>query len=241
MRWVMPLALFSLAAASDARAAVDVRLTADRVSVRADAAPLSEVLDRLAKQLGMKLIYEGAPPRGLVSAALENRTPAQAVIGVLEGTGVDYLARMDRTSTRVDTLIISSSSGSAGAAAGATPHPAVPSPAIGRAAAPPDEEEESIDEEDQPEEAPPPRPRPGQPSQGNEGDPRRPGAAPFMGRPPNGPGMQGLPSNPGMLAPGDATPRTYPVSPFAPVPPPPTTLPAPPPPAAAQGDDPEEE
>jgi hypothetical protein len=254
MRVVASLALLLLPTTSVvAHAAVEVRQDAGRVSVRADAAPLSEVLDRLSKQLGMKVVYEGAPPRVLISAALENRTPAQAVLGVLEGTGVDYLARMDRAATRVDTLIVSSSGSAPGAATAAAPHAATQPPAPGRALAPVNEEE-SDDEQDQPVEELPPTARPGQGNPGDETDPQRPrpGAGPLIGRPPNAPGMPGLPgmpanqapgagAGPGALAPGSVGQPSFPVSPFAPVPPPPTTLPAPPPPSPAQGDDSEEQ
>jgi hypothetical protein len=122
------------------------------VSVRAEAAPLSEVLDRLAKQLGMKLTYEGAAPRVLVSAALENRTPAEAVLGVLEGLGLDYLARMDASGTRIDALIVSTSGASA-SAAGSPIRPPAPPMSVGRAIPQPADDDEDLDDEEVPDEA----------------------------------------------------------------------------------------
>jgi len=56
-----------LLAASAFAGEVDVRgTTAGRVSVHVNAAPLSEVLDRLARQTGMKVVYDGPPPRAVV-------------------------------------------------------------------------------------------------------------------------------------------------------------------------------
>ena len=56
-----------LLAVSAPGAEIDVRATAGgRVSLKVNAAPLSEVLDRLARQTGMKVVYDGAPPRALV-------------------------------------------------------------------------------------------------------------------------------------------------------------------------------
>jgi len=115
-----------LAVASAHAGEVDVRTTAaGRVSLRVTSAPLSEVLDRLARQTGMKVVYDGAPPRALVRGRqVEDATPADAVADVLEGLGVSYALRLDATGSRVDTLLV------LGAGKGATspaPRPSVPS------------------------------------------------------------------------------------------------------------------
>jgi hypothetical protein len=218
----------------DARAAVDVRQEGERVSVRAEAAPLSEVLDRLSKQLGMKVVYEGAPPRALVTASLSDRTPAEAVLGILEGLGLDYLARMDKTGTRVEALILSAP----GAASGTSPasRPAFPAAGQGRAAPPPPDEEE-LDEEDEPEEPPVPNVRRGRnPNGDDDSEPLRPrpGAGP-LGRPQGAAG--GLPANP-TLGPGLGNLPAYPVSPFAPQPThPAATIPVTPTPTAPATDE----
>ena len=75
-----------LLAASAFAGEVDVRGTAaGRVSVRVTAAPLSDVLDRLARQTGMKVVYDGVPPRALVRGRqVEDVTVADAVADVLE-------------------------------------------------------------------------------------------------------------------------------------------------------------
>src|SRR5262249_61041216 len=52
-----------LLAATVSASDVDVRATAGgRVTLRVASAPLSEVLDRLSRQIGMKGIYDGQPP-----------------------------------------------------------------------------------------------------------------------------------------------------------------------------------
>jgi hypothetical protein len=107
---------FSLGAAA-AQAEINVRSTAGRVDVHAKAAPLTDVLDRLSRQIGMKVVYEGLPPRQLVTATLEGRTPAEAVLGILEGMGLNYALVLDPSGTSVQTLLM------AGAAGPGTPPP----------------------------------------------------------------------------------------------------------------------
>ena len=87
---------------------VDVRPTqAGRVSLSITSAPLSEVLDRLARQTGMKVVYDGPPPRALVRGRqVEDATVADAVANVLEGLGVSYALRLDATGAKVDTLLV---------------------------------------------------------------------------------------------------------------------------------------
>ena len=116
------LLLAATAFASD----VDVRSTAGgRVSLQVGSAPLSEVLDRLARQTGMKVIYDGAPPRALVRGRhVEDVTPAEALLNVLEGLGVGYALRFDPNGVKVDTLLV------LGTASGSAPRPAAAPPAL---------------------------------------------------------------------------------------------------------------
>lgn len=88
-------------------AEVKVQLSGDQVTLRAVSAPLSEVLDRLAHQTGMKVLYEGAPPRQPVTVALERRTSAELVFSLLEGLGLDYALRLDESGGQVMTLVMS--------------------------------------------------------------------------------------------------------------------------------------
>ena len=116
-----------LAVASAHAGEVDVRSTAPgRVSLRVTSAPLVEVLSRLAQQTGMKVVYDGAPPRAIVRGRqVEDATPADAVADVLEGLGVSYALRLDATGARVETLLVL---GAVRSAAAPAPRPSVPPP-----------------------------------------------------------------------------------------------------------------
>jgi hypothetical protein len=116
-----------LLAAPDVRAGVEVRVNGDRVDIMAINAPLADVLEGLSRQTKIKLVYEGAPPRQLVSVDLKDRTPAEAVLAVLDGQGLAYAVALDPSGTRVQTLLMSVA-GTAPAAPGAPAPRVVPSP-----------------------------------------------------------------------------------------------------------------
>src|SRR5437867_3860479 len=104
----------TLLAGSAAGAEINIRVAEGRVDLSTNAAPVADVLDRLSKQTGMKVLYEGSPPRQLVSVSLAGRTPAEAVVGLLEGLGLNYMLLGDPSGARVQTLMM-------GGAAPATP------------------------------------------------------------------------------------------------------------------------
>ena len=106
MRLRLLVAPLLVAAAGDLQAEVVVRLVGDRVSVRAEAASLSEVLERLAERTGMKVVWEKNLGRPNVTATLENCTQAEAVQGLLQGSGFNYALTLDPTGARVETLMI---------------------------------------------------------------------------------------------------------------------------------------
>jgi hypothetical protein len=204
-----------LLAASAFAGDVDVRgTTAGRVSVHVNAAPLSEVLDRLARQTGMKVVYDGPPPRAVVRGRqVEDVTVADAVADVLEGLGVSYALRLDATGLKVDTLLVlgavrSSSSSPSSAAA---PRPTVPPvrlPGFGSVPAPPPDED-TDDEPSEHAEEPVVDQRPGQDRE------RRPGPPTSM------PPIPAIPTTP-----------TFPVGPIGPLTmptPAPSPQPTPPP------------
>ena len=168
MRKVAGLALAVVLAARSGGTETDVRKAGDKLDVRATAAPISEVLDRIARETGMKVTYDGAPPRARVSVTLTGVTPAQAVLAVLEGQGLNYALRMDPKAVRIETLLMVAGSGSGAS----TPAPrAQPGPR-------PIDREPDITEPDEeaPSEAPVPAP-----------EERRP--FPFPGGVPPGPAM----------------------------------------------------
>jgi hypothetical protein len=104
-------------------AEVEIRRRGDRLDLLATSTPLADLLQRLARETGMKVVYEGAPPRNLLTVTLLDRTPAEAVLGLFEGLGLNYAVIFDRTGTRIDTLLL------AGAAGSGTTPTRVPPPA----------------------------------------------------------------------------------------------------------------
>jgi hypothetical protein len=119
--------LLGLALAAATSGGVEVRKSGDSIDVRATATPVSEVLDRLGRQIGMKVVYETAPPRQSITLSFEGRTPADAVFGILEGLGLNYALVMDPSGTRVQTLLII---GTASPSAGPPQSAGSPAPAF---------------------------------------------------------------------------------------------------------------
>jgi hypothetical protein len=111
MRKVAALTLAIVLATRFGAAQTEVRRVGETLDVRATAAPVAEVLDRIARETGMKVTYDGAPPRARVSVTLTGVTPAQAVLRVLEGQGLNYALRMDPRAVRVETLLMVAGSG----------------------------------------------------------------------------------------------------------------------------------
>ena len=146
MRGIARLLPLLLVFAPRAHAGVDVREEQGRVDVAATAAPLFEVLDRLARQTGMKVVYEGPAPRQLVTLSLAGRSPAEAVASILEGQGLNYALILDVTATRVEKLLVTGSS----AGGRALSRSSAPSrPRVQPVRPPPDDEaDEELDEED---------------------------------------------------------------------------------------------
>jgi hypothetical protein len=105
-------------------AEVAVRVASNLVDIDADAIPLADVLDDLAQQTGMEVVYEGAPPRQRVTLTLRGRSPAEAVQDVLEGQGLNYALIADPTGTRVQMLMIAGTAGTGTSSGSTSPAPA---------------------------------------------------------------------------------------------------------------------
>lgn len=111
-RYTPPMGRFAIAAAlalilsAPLHAGVEITSSGNRWDVTAAGAPVSEVLDGLARKTRMKVIYEGGIPRTPVTVELRGRTPAEAVLGVLEGLGLNYALVLDVSGTEVETLMI---------------------------------------------------------------------------------------------------------------------------------------
>ena len=106
MRIPAAVALLLLASTSAHSGTVEVRSTEGGLDVRADAAPLADVLERISRQTGMKVVYDGAPTRTPVTATLERASAVEAVLSLLEGQGVSYALIMDPSGTKVETLML---------------------------------------------------------------------------------------------------------------------------------------
>ena len=106
MRLVLLSALVPFVAVAARAADSQVQIAPGHVDVHATAAPLSEVLDKLSRQTGMKVVYDAAVPRPLVTLDLKRRTATEAVLSVLEGLGLNYAVRLDMTGERVETLML---------------------------------------------------------------------------------------------------------------------------------------
>jgi hypothetical protein len=159
-RLVIAAALALLAA--PVRAGVEVTAADGHVNVTAAQAPLSDVLDGLARKTRMKVVYEGGTPRNPVTIELRGHTPAEAVLRVLEGLGLNYALALDLSGTQVETLMIVGAGGSSSSSSASF------RPARGRRDA--EAEQAASDdgiEGEQPMayEAPPPPPEPAKPEE----------------------------------------------------------------------------
>lgn len=198
---------------------------AAQVELVARQAPLNEVLDRLGRQIGMKVVYEGASPRQLVTVSLQGRSPIETVLGLLDGQGVNFALLSDPTGTRAETLLVAGTA-PATASSSASPLGARPTttPAFRRPLGPPPgsspdsiEEPEDVEDEQALDEP-------------VAGAPGNVDAAPAGAQP------DPAATNPVPVpqAPGSASP-SFPVSPFAPQTSPVTTQPFPPLPPGVPG------
>jgi hypothetical protein len=97
------LALGGLAGAAE----VQVKVRDGRMAIEAVNVPLREVIDRVANRTGMRVIYDGDPPQQLVKVSLSERSAADAVVGILEGRGVNFAVILNAAGTQVQTLLVS--------------------------------------------------------------------------------------------------------------------------------------
>ena len=216
--WLLPL----LALGPPASAGVVVREAQGRIDVAAAAAPLADVLDRLARQTGMKVVYEGPAPRQLITLSLVGRSPAEAVTEILDGQGLNYALILDVTATRVEKLLVTGAASSGASGSGSarsnpprhTPPPPEPEPdeppdepVVAEPTAPP------IPEKPQP---PQQQPLLQQPQPTSLAAPNGPPLPPGMTGAP--PGLPVFPINP-PAAPGVPAPQPTPTPTPAPAPP----------------------
>jgi hypothetical protein len=216
-------------ATAPAAAEVVVRVSGGHVDLTATAAPLADVLDRLARQTGMKVVYEGPAPRQLVTVSLHGRTPAETVLAVFEGLGINYALVADPTGASVQTLVVAGAAAATSSPAAAAGRPA-PRPSPRRPFGPPpgsspETAEPAFDEGDDEAELDeadfgglPPGVEPADP--GGAGTPSDPAAAQVPNLTPPGAGVVPIqPSSPASASPFSASPFTPQPQPFPPAPP----------------------
>src|SRR4029450_7381226 len=97
---VAVLAIGLLAAPRPGLANVEVHVAGQTIDVQASNAPRPATLDRLSRQTQMRVVYDGAPPRQVLSLDLRGRTLVEAVTAALEGQGVNYALAKDPTRTQ---------------------------------------------------------------------------------------------------------------------------------------------
>jgi hypothetical protein len=216
-------------ASAPAGAEVAVRVSGGLVELTATAAPLADVLDRLARQTGMKVVYEGPAPRQLVTLSLHGRTPTEVVLDVLEGLGVNFAFVADPSGARVQTLMLAGTASASSATASAGSRPAATAGPRRPYGPPPGASPEVEPAFEEPEEDPGTEDQtfPGLPPGAEGVDPNGVPVAPDPGQM-NPPAPSAVPPGAGMV-PAPSMP-TFPSSPFAP-----QALPLPQPPAAVPG------
>jgi hypothetical protein len=128
----------------------EVKVVAGRVHIQATASSISEVLDRLSRATGMKVMYEGAPPSDRLTAAIDAGSETEALSRLFEGLGLTYAFKLDAAGRHVETLFVTSVSSRKASSSGTPGAPGV-SPRMSPLVV-------ENDEPDLPSEDPPPDP-----------------------------------------------------------------------------------
>jgi hypothetical protein len=100
------LALVLVSAGTPLSADVKVSLKGGRMDILATKATVREILDRVASVTGMKVIYDGPVPAKIITKSVPDRTPAAAVLSILEGEGVNFAVILSADGTKVETLLV---------------------------------------------------------------------------------------------------------------------------------------
>lgn len=156
--WALAFALPLRPAAAD----VTVSVSPAGVDIDARSAPLSEILDQLARKQDFKVVYDGPPPRAPITATLRGAGTAEAVLKLIEGLGLSYAIGFDADGRRVQMLLLYAGvSGSKPSLLPPAPHPGpfpeLPHPDPSQSiVVDPDAEPQPPDEGEPPEGAAPP-------------------------------------------------------------------------------------
>jgi hypothetical protein len=104
----------------------EVRLAGGRVHIQATAAPVSEVLDRLSRATGMKILYDGTPPSDRLTAAIDAGSEREALSRLLEGLGLTYAFKLSHDGRHVETLFVTNAPARHGATGASSARPMLP-------------------------------------------------------------------------------------------------------------------
>jgi hypothetical protein len=126
MRTFASIVALFLVPVLEARADVTVRVADGLAQVVANRASLGEVLDAMARETGMKVIYNGEKPRQGVTVSLSG-TPAEVVHELLKARKLNYAVAV-QAGGRVQTLILTSASAPVDPKPASATTPAAPDP-----------------------------------------------------------------------------------------------------------------
>lgn len=84
---------------------VEILAGQGRIAIRADGAPLSDVLDELSRKAGIEVVYQGPRPRHQVTARIAGLPEEEAIATLLGGVPVSWALRRSPNG-RVSTLVI---------------------------------------------------------------------------------------------------------------------------------------
>lgn len=123
---VLGLWLITVVGQASVSSVTEVTVVGGRVHIQATTTSVSEVLDRLSKTTGMKIVYDGAPPSDRLTVAIDAGSETEALSRLLEGLGLTYAFKLDKSGRHVETLFVTSASSrraSSSATATASPSP----------------------------------------------------------------------------------------------------------------------
>jgi hypothetical protein len=114
-RWSLILLLLLPAAQDPPDLAVQAE--GGRVTVRARLVPLKKVLDRIAQETGVEVVYNGPEPSPLITVTIEDQPEREVLPRLLEGLGLNHALQMDASGDHVEILIINEAFGAGPASA----------------------------------------------------------------------------------------------------------------------------
>jgi hypothetical protein len=106
MRQTVFIVLLGLLGTTAARADVKVAMHGTHMDIVATKATVSDILDTVAQKTGMKVIFNGPRPPREITKSIVDRSPADALLGILEGEGLNFAVILNPAGTQVETLLV---------------------------------------------------------------------------------------------------------------------------------------